>query len=265
MRRTVTFIAVLVATVLAASFLPPDTSLQQVKKSGVLRVCMPRSYPPFVTDQGERPGLDVEIMRAVAQELDLRLFIAVNPAMGTTFDPRRWNVNRAQCQVLAGGTVGTTTTRSYLEVSAPYMVTGWAMVSESDLDMRSGTRVAVYSTNAGLDRLALSQVLRDRQVSIVVAQTIDQAEDMLASGAVDALILDAVLASQTSATHGWHFSWVAEDLSAFPVVLGFWKGDITLKRAIENALVQLGSSGRLDEIREAYGLSALWQEWRATR
>ena len=33
----------------AVYLLPPDTSLGEVRKAGVLRACMPPNYPPLVT------------------------------------------------------------------------------------------------------------------------------------------------------------------------------------------------------------------------
>ena len=45
--------------------LPPDTSLGEVRKSGLLRVCMPPSYPPLVTGNAEAPGIDVELVTAL--------------------------------------------------------------------------------------------------------------------------------------------------------------------------------------------------------
>ena len=40
----------------AVYLLPPDTSLGEVRKAGVLRACMPPSYPPLVTGDSDAPG-----------------------------------------------------------------------------------------------------------------------------------------------------------------------------------------------------------------
>ena len=39
--------------------LPPDTSLSEVRKAGVLRACMPPDYPPLVTGVRDAPGMDI--------------------------------------------------------------------------------------------------------------------------------------------------------------------------------------------------------------
>ena len=76
--------------------LPPDTSLSEVRKAGVLRACMPPLYPPLVTGDRAAPGIDVELLEALAQGLGVKLVVTSNPAMGQDFNPRNWHVTRAQ-------------------------------------------------------------------------------------------------------------------------------------------------------------------------
>src|SRR5437763_15181014 len=109
--------------------LPPDTSLSEVRKSGLLRVCMPPSYPPLVTGNPEAPGIDVELVQAMARKLGVRLVVNLNQAMGVDFNPGNWRVTRAQCEVLAGGVVASLTPRSFLETSRSFGETGWALLN----------------------------------------------------------------------------------------------------------------------------------------
>src|SRR5437879_9581031 len=85
-----------------ATLLPADTSLREVRRAGLLRACMPPLYPPLVTGDPAAPGIDVELLRALASGLGLTLAITPNPAMGQDFNPRNWRLTRAQGEVLAG-------------------------------------------------------------------------------------------------------------------------------------------------------------------
>src|ERR1700687_1551334 len=76
--------------------LPPDTSLSEMRKAGVLRACMPPDYTPLVTTDRNAPGIDVELLQALAKGLGVRLVITPNPAMGQDSNPRNWHVTRAQ-------------------------------------------------------------------------------------------------------------------------------------------------------------------------
>ena len=79
----------------AVYLLPPDTSLGEVRKAGVLRACMPSLYPPLVTGDRAAPGIDVELLEALAKGLGVRLVVTANPAIGQDFNPRNWRVTRA--------------------------------------------------------------------------------------------------------------------------------------------------------------------------
>ena len=113
----------------ALYLLPADTSLSEVRQAGILRVCVPTLYPPLVTGKQDAPGFDIEFARAIAQRLDVRLVINTNPAMGRDFNPRNWNVTRAQCQMLAGGLIVSDLTRSFLDTTPPHLERGWALVA----------------------------------------------------------------------------------------------------------------------------------------
>ena len=104
------------APLAAVYLLPPDTSLAEVQRAGVLRACVPFLYPPLVTEDPAAPGIDVELLRGLARNLGLRLDLSRNDAMGRDFNPRSWHVTRAQCEVLAGGIVASPVTLSLIHI-----------------------------------------------------------------------------------------------------------------------------------------------------
>ena len=66
-------IAIVAGLLAAVSYLPPDTSLQDRQRDGVLKVCVPASYPPLITGDPARPGFDAELADAIAKNLGLKL------------------------------------------------------------------------------------------------------------------------------------------------------------------------------------------------
>src|SRR3954467_6836862 len=149
-------------------WLPADTSLREVKKVGLLRACMPPLYPPLVTGDANAPGIDVELLRALAKELGLRFSITSNPAMGQDFNPRNWRLTRAQCEVLGGGVVASPVTRSFLETSPAYAETGWAFILPKPIVDVQGQRAGVLSGISGLDRIGLARFLRGKNVNVTI-------------------------------------------------------------------------------------------------
>ena len=45
-------------------------------------------------------------------------------------------------------------------------------------------------------------------------------------------VTEYLLAGQIAARESWRIEWAPAELARYPVVLGLWKGDLTLKRAI---------------------------------
>ncbi len=232
--------------------LPPDTALQQVRAAGTLRVCLPPSYPPLVTGNPAAPGIDVELLQAIARELEVHLVTVTNPVMGQDFNPRAWRINRSECDVLAGGVVGSATTRSFLDTTQAYAETGWAWLSPHQGAMLQGRRVGVLVGVSGLSRVALAAWLRAAKAQVTVTLDTTELVQGLKDGRFDVGVTERLLAVQLAAPQGWAVGWMPTELQRYPVVLGMWKGDLTLKRAIMSALEHVQRSGEMATIMARY-------------
>jgi polar amino acid transport system substrate-binding protein/cystine transport system substrate-binding protein/membrane-bound lytic murein transglycosylase F len=226
--------------------------LQQVRTAGTLRVCLPASYPPLVTGNPAAPGIDVELLRAIAQQLGVQLVIVANPVMGRDFNPRAWRITRAQCEVLAGGVVGSSTTRSFLETTPAYATTGWTWLSPSNDAALQGRRVGVLVGISGLDRIALAAWLRAAKAQVTVTPDAADLVQGLKDGRFDIGVTEHLLAAELAAPLGWRIGWMPPELQRYPVVLGLWKGDLTLKRAIVAAMQRLQRNGEMATIMARY-------------
>jgi ABC-type amino acid transport substrate-binding protein len=247
LRRLLPYVAIF-GLLGAVYLLPPDTSLSEVRKAGVLRACMPLSYPPLVTGDRDAPGIDVELLQALAKDMGVRLVVTPNAAMGQDFNPRNWHVTRAQCEVLAGGVVVSPTTKSFLETSPPYAQTGWALIVPRLPADIQGRRVGVLTGISGLDRLALSSYLRAQQAQAVIVPSASELVQGLRDGRFDFGITERLLGEQLAARNGWSVAWTPAELPRYPVAFGLWKGDLTLKRAIADGMDNLRRNGEVAAI-----------------
>lgn len=248
-------IAVVAALALLVTFLPADTSLSEIQSNGVLRACVPTNYPPLVTGDPDRPGIDVEVLGAVADFIGVRLLLSPSGAMGRDFNPRNWGITRANCQVLAGGVVDSNLTRSFLDTGPPYGETGWAIVAPQPLDDLNGITVGSLVLISGLDRIGLASYLRSRDVTVRVVRNAQELVDGIAGGELDGGVTEAMLAGALAADNGWWAAFLPEELVRYNLVLGLWKGDLTLKRRIVEAFSQLERDGTLAAIFARYGIS----------
>lgn len=290
----VLWVAAIVLLMSLIYFIPTDTSLALVQDAKVLRACVPTSLPPFVTGNAAAPGVDVEILTALADELGVRLLLNANPSIGQDWNPRNWRVTRSQCQIIAGGIVNTETTRSFLDTTPAYMETGWALlVAESELsggagrpfggetDARSdvvtagaagagslavagpgaapattlqGQTIGFFAGNSGLDRLPLSRFFRDQGARSVTVGSSRQLVEDMASGRFGFGVAEAVAARHIAGANGWTVQWLPPSLGRHSIVFGLWKGDLTLKRAVVKAMDKLRRTGELDRIIAKYDL-----------
>jgi ABC-type amino acid transport substrate-binding protein len=250
------------APLVAIYALPPDTSLGEVQRGGVLRACVPYLYPPLVTDDPAAPGIDVEVLRSLARNLGLRLDFSRNDAMGRDFNPRSWHVTRAQCEVLAGGIVASPVTKSFLETSPSYAETGWALVlpkaladtlpAADPLAGLQGRRALVLAGFSGLNRIGLARYLRAHMIELGVAANPADFVQGLRDGRFDFGVTERLLAEQIAAREGWSIAWAPAELPRYPVVLGLWKGDLTLKRVIVGGLDKMERDGEMAAIIARY-------------
>lgn len=250
-------IVVVLGLLLLVNFLPPDTSLSEVEANDAIRACVPTIYPPLVTGDPERPGIDIEILRAVADHIGVELLLSASDAIGRDFNPRNWAINRGKCQVLAGGVVDSTLTRSFLDTGPPYAQTGWAIVAPAPLVDIEGLTVGALTLVSGLDRIGLSSYLRRHDVTVRVVRNGQQLVEGIASGELEAGVTEALLAGGLAADNGWWVAAMPDELARYNLVIGLWKGDLTLKRKIVQAFRELGADGTLAAILERYGAATM--------
>lgn len=251
-----TNLAVVVALLFAVSRLPPDTALSEVRDKGVLHACVPVDYPPLAMPDPERPGIEIELLRGLAAELELRLVLNRNPSMGRDLNPRNWRLTRAQCQIVAGGVLASDATRSYLETTIPHLEVGWAILDTGGDDLE-GARVGVLPGLSGFDRVALGRLLREAGAEIVVVDDRAALTQGLKGGDFTFAVTESLAARQVAAETGLRVRWLSDELERLPIAFGLWKGELTLKRAVNRALERMRDSGRTDEILADYALAEI--------
>ncbi|WP_158541548.1 substrate-binding periplasmic protein [Pelagibacterium lacus] len=248
-------ILVVAALLFAATFLPPDTSLGEVRRSGTLRVCVPQSAAPLVTGDPAAPGYDIEVLQHLAERLGLRLALNINPAIGRDFNPRNWRLTRAQCAVIAGGVVDSAATRGFLQLLPTGVETGWAAIVPPGEALGPVGTAAVLPGSQGLDRLALSGFLRENGIRTLAARAPGDLVAALETGAADIAISDRFTIATLALDEDARILWLPEPpFARFPLAFGLWKGDLTLRRALRDAMDAMGRDGTLASIAERYGL-----------
>jgi ABC-type amino acid transport substrate-binding protein len=213
---------------------------------------MPPVDPPFVTEDANAPGIDVEILHALTRDVGLGLAAVPESAMGQNFNPRAWHVTRAACEVLAGGLVASPMTRSFLETSPPYAQTGWAILAMQPIPDLHGRKIGVFTPPSGLDRIVLASHLRAAEAQAMIVPSAAALITGLRERRFEAGVTEKLLADQIAASENLIADWLPGDLPRYPVAFGLWKGDLTLKRALEGGLDRLTHDGTVPAILARY-------------
>jgi hypothetical protein len=74
------------------------------------------------------------------------------------------------------------------------------------------------------------------------------------SGRLDAGISEALMARQLAGMMGAEVAWLPQSLPRYPVALGLWKGDLTLKRALVGVIGELNRGGLARDLAARYRL-----------
>jgi len=245
-------IAIVLLLLVAVSLLPPDNSLQDVKNSGSVSACVPTSYPPLVTGDTDKPGIDIELLKAITGRIGIGLGLNTNDAIGRDINPRNWGLNRAQCLIIAGGVVDSTQTRSFLETSPSYAETGWAIISQQPVGSLKGLNIGILTLVSGLDRIGLATYLQKSGAKYQVVRTPEELAAGIAEHRFDAGITEALLAGRLATDNKWIAAWMPPELARYNLVFGLWKGDLTFKRAVNQAFVGLTADGIIARILARY-------------
>jgi polar amino acid transport system substrate-binding protein/cystine transport system substrate-binding protein/membrane-bound lytic murein transglycosylase F len=121
----------------------------------------------------------------------------------------------------------------------------------------AGLKVGVLTLVSGLGRIELASYLRAAGANVVVVARPEALIAGIADRRFDAGITEALLASRLAADNGWKAAWMPPELVRNNLVFGLWKGDVTLKRAVDRAVGELVGDGTVAAIRARYAAASV--------
>jgi polar amino acid transport system substrate-binding protein len=192
MKKFYLALALLLGLALAASQAQAGPVIDRILKKGDLVVATTSDYPPLTakTKEGEFIGLDMDIVRALAQALGVRLKIRQMPFERLVPAAAAGEVD------LAIGGIGVTPRRNAkVYFAGPYFVSGQTLLATEkvgagikglgDVNQPEFTIAVAKGTTS---EQAARQIMR--QAKIVAADSADQALEMVLSGEVKAMVAD---------------------------------------------------------------------------
>lgn len=228
-----------------------DNSLKNVQEKGQFVLGLDDSFPPmgYRDEDGEIVGFDIDTAREVCKRLGVNLVT----------QPIDW---AAKEQELMTGNIdciwnGFTITPERLEsmtFSDPYVDNAQVAVVKTSsgyntLSDLKGKTIGVQAGSSAEDAIEDTEGFKESIKEVVEFKDNLTALMDLEIGGVDAVIMDLLVANDNIARSGKNiFKVLDEGLSNEEYGIGFRKGDIALRDAVQSALNDMAADGTLSEI-----------------
>ena len=226
--------------------------LEEVRQKGEISVCANPNALPYASEKADAPGFQIEIARAIAAKLGVRLRVdwIVPTIRASTVD----------CDLLMDAIVDPAVRRQGVQLSTPYQTSGVSLVFAAGQapvaayrDLRVGTRVGVL-----MNSLA-SLIVSRTPASMVPFGFEDDLVNAVSRGEVHAGAVSPATIGYYNLTHpdsALRFSH-AEDNEPelrWTVAVGMRRADAAMVEVINGALRALLAEGTLTTIYARYGV-----------
>lgn len=231
---------------------PRDVTWERVSETGVLRVGMDASFPPFeaVAADGSLVGFDVDLARELSRRLGAEPQFAANLPYDGLYDAlraRRVDVVISALVVNPARTADFAFSRPYFDAGPVLVLRQGEESIRSVTDLRTdrmGERsVAVVLGTPG-DRTARGWARRTGQLAVVQYPTAAEALNALEEGEADAVLVDHVSALQAIGGGG-NLTVVGEPIIEVPYAVAVRADSRRLLREINRALEAMEADGTL--------------------
>lgn len=212
----------------------------------------PFEYVDEIT--GELKGFDLDLMRAIGEELGLEVEIK-----NVAWDGIIPGLMSGNYNVIASGLTITEERKEVVNFTDSYINAGQVVAvragdtSITSPDDLAGKKVAVQVNTTG--DLAVTEMMENGSVRVAEIRRFNNAPDAfleLMNGGVEAVVIDlGVAGEQFKATPGI-YQMAGEAFTVEEYGFGLRKGDTELLEKINTALATLRTNGKYDEIYQKY-------------
>ena len=226
--------------------------LEEIRARGEISVCANPNALPFASDKPETPGFQIEIARALAQQLGFRLKVEwIVP---------RYRASTVDCDMLMDSIVRPELQTPALKLSVPYQTSGVALAFAPGK--------ATVATYQALPAGMKVGVMMSSVASLIVSKTAasmvpfgfeDDLVAAIASGEIDCGAISPASAGYYNMKHPERTVTVvhAEDSETdlrWQVAIGLRRADDALLTAVNGALATLLNNGSIGAIYKKYAV-----------
>lgn len=223
------------------------------KKDKQFVVGFDSEFPPmgFVADDGSYTGFDLDLAEEVAKRMDLEFV-----AQPIAWDAKDQELKSGNIDCIWNGFTISGREDQYAWTDA-YMENDQVVVVRGDSDIASlddlaDKIVAVQKDSSGLAALEENSALTDTFADLIEVDSYLNAMMELESGAVDAIVMDEIVARYEIQSSGKDFKVLDEAVASEEYGVGFAIGNEELRDEVQATLEEMAADGTLARISEEW-------------
>lgn len=220
------------------------SALARIKESGELVMLTNAAFPPFeyLSSDNEVAGVDVEIAKAIAEEIGVQLKI-----VDMDFDGIITSIQSGKGDIGASGITATDERRKSVDFSINYVDAAQLIIVKADNtaingpEDLDGKKVGAQSGTTGETFLT-----DETQAEVYRFKTAADAAMELSNGKLDAVVVDELPAKQIVATYSG-LKVLDVPLTEEQYAIAIAKGSDDLKEVVDKVIAELLESGKIDQ------------------
>ncbi len=227
-----------------------DLSLKKIQDKGEFILGLDDSFPPmgYRDENGEIVGFDIDCAKEVCSRLNVKLVCQPIDWAAKEQELATYNID-----CIWNGFTITPERLNNLTFSDPYVKNAQVCVVKSSSPVNTladlkGKNVGVQAGSSAQDAISDTEGFEESLKAVVEFKDNLTALMDLEIGGVDAVVMDLLVANDNINRSGKDFRIISESLVAEEYGIGFRKGDVALRDAVQNALNDMAKDGTLASI-----------------
>jgi len=235
--------------------------LDRIERSGILRVGVSGSQPPFnaVSKSGEIIGMEADLANSLARTLAVRAEFVKLP-----FSELLRALDRGEVDIVMSGMTMTPERNMRAAFAGPYFISGKAILTRSETLARADEAADINEADIKLTALAGSTsnafvTSAVPKAQFLPAKDYDEAVEMVFSGKADALVADYPICVLTVLRNpGSGLTTVVSPFTFEPLGAALPADDPLFANLVQNYMNSLEGTGLMDELRAKWFLDGSW-------
>ncbi len=242
--------AILLLAAVAARVSAADTSLKAVKDKGTLVLGLDDSFPPmgFRDENNAIVGYDIDLATEVAKRLGLKLV-----PQPIDWNAKEQELDTGKIDCIWNGFTITDERAKAMSFTKPYLKNAQVVVVKkgsgyTSLASLKGKKVGLQAGSSAADALEAAKDFRASLKQVVEFKDNLTALMDLESKGVDAVVMDLIVANDNIKRSGKDFAVLPQSLAPENYGVGFRKGDLALRDAVQAGLEAMAKDGTVAKI-----------------